>query len=91
MEEYKDNEDTSDHGDVEYVGFGLAQVKEQGMTFCLEDPSIKPWDGCGKEFEDYFKTKYPLVSKIPLIGGFFKKTIRESWDDALLTNARLNN
>ena len=73
------------------TGFGQAQIKPEGMCFSPDDSSIRPWDGLKKEFEAYFKTKYPFfpwylrwfVSK-----DLLRRILLSGWSQALFTNAR---
>jgi|WetSurMetagenome_2_1015567.scaffolds.fasta_scaffold130282_2 hypothetical protein len=68
--------------------FGLVVTKQEGKAISMEYPEIPPWDGCKKEFEKYFNSKY---SGWPFfIRYLFKKTAEKAWDYALLANAYKN-
>lgn len=74
---------------VEHTGFGLAQVKPEGMSFFVDNPEIKPWNGCGKEFEEYLNSKYnKWYHKVGFVRTIIKQISIAAWDNALMENAR---
>lgn len=69
------------------VGFGLAQIKPEGMSYTPDDPSIPPWDGLENEFREYFaEISFPWYLK--WLTPIFRNIAFAVWNHALLTNAK---
>ncbi len=69
--------------------FGLAAIKQEGMCSSFDNPEVLPWPGCGKEFNDYFKSKYKNKWYYKPFLGILRKIAVHAWDSALLENAKI--
>lgn len=72
------------------TGLGMPPIKQEGMGISYENPTLS-WHALRKEFDAYFKMKYPflpwylrwLVSK-----DLLRRILLSGWNQALFTNAR---
>lgn len=69
-------------------GFGMVGIRQEGRCSSYENPEIPPWDGCGKEFEDYFNKEYGHKWYFFLLKKALRKISHSGWDAALLMNAK---
>lgn len=68
-------------------GFGLAQIKQEGMCSSFDHPEISPWVGYRNEFNKWFKDENIPWYLIPFKTALMKIAL-SSWDYALMTNAK---
>ena len=73
---------------IQPYSVGLASLKAEAMSSIYDDPSIKPWDGCGKEFDAYFKKEYESKFYYKPFLFILKMITANAWDEALLINAK---
>jgi len=66
---------------------GLATIKREGYVCPPDDTTLLPWEGCGKEFELYYKNRHSTLVR-RLFGSIIKPIGQHAWDAALLENAR---
>lgn len=69
-------------------GFGLAQAKPEGMTYSRDNPEVTPWDTWDDEFDKFFKENFEGKAPYKFFPAIAKKIAMQSWDAALLANAR---
>ena len=63
-------------------GFGLARIKQEGMSSPTDRPEAPAWHSLDKEFHGYFEGRF---RSFPL--RWFRRYFREVWDAALAAEA----
>ena len=67
------------------TGFGLAPIKQEGMSNAPWHPHIV-WDGLQEQFSEYAQAKWQKWYLKPL-RGYLREVAREAWASALHVNA----
>jgi len=71
------------YGRIGQSGFGLAQIKKEGMSFSPNNPELGCWDGLVSKRDGYLKILYPKWYQKPL-----RNAAKKAWDIALKENAK---
>ena len=73
--------------EVGVTGFGLAQVKTEGMSLSLSHPEVPSWNGYTEERENYIQNEFREWYWKPF-RKFLRGTMSEGWNSALFENAK---